>query len=180
MKKINKVFIATSLDGYIADAQGSIDWLHATPNPDQIDMGYAVFMDGVDALLMGRSTFETVCGFDIEWPYDKPVYVWSSTLEKIPEAYADNVSLVRGTVEEAMESIYADKHNKVYVDGGRTIQSFLKADCIDEMIITTIPVMLGRGVKLFGEMPNRLRFSCVETQLFLDSVVQNKYVRQRD
>ncbi|SHJ20520.1 dihydrofolate reductase family protein [Aquimarina spongiae] len=80
MKKTNKVFIATSLDGYIADKDGGIDWLHAIPNPDNIDMRYNEFTSQIDALVMGRTTFETVCGFDIDWPYSKKVFVLSNSL----------------------------------------------------------------------------------------------------
>lgn len=67
----NIVYIATSLDGYIADRDGGLDWLHSIPNPDHSDFGWAEFMAGVDALVMGRTTFETVCGFDCDWPYNK-------------------------------------------------------------------------------------------------------------
>jgi dihydrofolate reductase len=70
MTKKNSVFIATSLEGYIADKNGGIDWLHATPNSDNEDMGYVEFTKGIDALVMGRVTFETVCGFDVDWPYE--------------------------------------------------------------------------------------------------------------
>ena len=71
----NKVFIATSIDGYIADIHGNIEWLDSIPNPDGIDMGYYSFFDGIDAILMGRSSFEKVLSFGIEWPYTKPVFV---------------------------------------------------------------------------------------------------------
>lgn len=75
MNKKNSVFIATSLDGFIADKNGGIDWLHSLPNPDNDDMGYGAFMTQIDALIMSRKTFETVCGFDMDWPYTKPVFV---------------------------------------------------------------------------------------------------------
>jgi len=81
----NVVYIATSLDGYIADANGSLDWLNTVPNPDSTDYGFADFMDGIDALVMGRKTFETVLGFGGDWPYSKPVFVLSSTLKALPE-----------------------------------------------------------------------------------------------
>jgi dihydrofolate reductase len=74
----NIVFIATSIDGYIADKDGGLDWLHATPNPDNHDLGYADLMSRIDALVMGRKTFDTVCGFDCDWPYSKPVFVLSN------------------------------------------------------------------------------------------------------
>jgi len=81
MNRTNSVFIATSLDGYIADRNGKIDWLNTIPNPDNNDMGYTEFTKGIDALLMGRKTFETVLGFDGDWPYNKPVFVLSNKLK---------------------------------------------------------------------------------------------------
>ena len=79
---MNKVFIATSLDGFIADKNGGIDWLHSIPNPDNNDMGYVEFTNGVDALLMGRTTFETVIGFDVPWPYNKPCFCIEQQTER--------------------------------------------------------------------------------------------------
>ena len=77
------VYIAQSLDGYIAGPNGELDWLYEVENPDDSDFGYAEFIDQVDALVMGRNTFEMVLSFDV-WPYTKPVYVASSTLESVP------------------------------------------------------------------------------------------------
>lgn len=76
----NIVFIARSLDGYIAGPNGELDWLHATPNPDGIDMGFGALVEEVDAIVMGRGTIEVVCGFEGPWPYSKPIYVLSNTL----------------------------------------------------------------------------------------------------
>ena len=177
---INKVFIATSLDGYIADKNGSIDWLHSIPNPDQNDMGYAEFMSDIDALIMGRNTFQTVCGFDIEWPYHKHVYVLSNTLTSIPKDFQEYASLVNGSLSQVLESIHSQGHQKLYIDGGSTIQSFLKEDLIDELIITTIPIVLGGGIALFGELTEPLTFKCVESKIYLDSIVQSKFVRKRN
>jgi dihydrofolate reductase len=84
---LNKVFIATSLDGFIADKNGSVDFLYEYPEPEGEDMGFYNFMFGIDALLMGRKTFETVLGFGVAWPYTKPVFVWSSTLKAIPQRH---------------------------------------------------------------------------------------------
>ena len=79
----NTVFIATSLDGYIADKDGGLDWLNSIPNPDNLDMGWVNFIDRIDALVMGRRTFDKVCSFNCEWPYSKPVFVLSNSLESI-------------------------------------------------------------------------------------------------
>lgn len=177
---MNSVFIATSLDGHIADRNGGIDWLHAVPNPEGIDMGYRDFMSRADAILMGRNTFETVCGFDMDWPYEKPVYVLSSRLDSIPTHYAQKATLVNGTLQEVLDRIHADGYSHLYIDGGTTIQNFLKEDLIDEMIITQIPILLGGGTSLFGELAEPLDFRCVDSAIYLDSIVQSRYVRVRD
>ena len=179
VEKKNKVFIATSLDGYIADKNGGIDWLHTIPNPDNIDMGYGEFTSQIDALVMGRTTFETVCGFDMDWPYQKPVFVLSNSMTSIPNDYQDKAELVKGTLKEILERIYKKGCNRLYIDGGKTIHSFLIDDLIDEMTITIIPTLLGGGIPLFTELPNRLDFECVDSKIYLDKVVQNFFVRKR-
>lgn len=178
MNQKNSVFIATSLDGYIADKNGNIDWLHAVPNPDQNDMGYLNFMADKDALVMGRTTFETVCGFDIDWPYDKPAFVLSTTLTKVPENLESKVFLVSGELKDVLRLIHEKGFNKLYIDGGKVIQSFLKEDLIDELIITIIPTLLGGGTKLFSELDAPLNFQCIESNIYLDQVVQNHFVRK--
>ncbi|GMQ31660.1 dihydrofolate reductase family protein [Algoriphagus confluentis] len=179
MMKKNKVFIATSLDGFIADREGGIDWLHSIPSPEHNDMGYSAFISGIDALVMGRTTFETVCGFDIPWPYTQPVFVLSNSLSSIPDSYSGKAELVRGSLQEILSEIHAKGYFQLYIDGGKTIQSFLKEDLIDELTLTTIPVLLGGGIPLFSELPRRLDFACVESKLYLDKVAQNRYIRMR-
>lgn len=175
----NSVFIATSSDGYIADQNGGLDWLQSVPNPDNDDMGYSKFMAEVDALIMGRNTFETVCDFDMEWPYDKPVFVLSNSLEAVPEEYISKAEVVNGDLKNIIEKIHNKGYNRLYIDGGSTIKSFLKEDLIDEMIITTIPVMLGGGIPLFTEPQSSMGFERVETKMYLDTVAQNRFVRKR-
>lgn len=179
MNKKNSVFIATSLDGYIADKNGGIDWLHAIPNPNNDDMGFVDFMNKVDALVMGRTTFETVCSFDIDWPYSKPVFVLSNKLNEIPEAYRDKAFLVKGTLTEILKEIHEKGFNKLYIDGGTTIRSFLKEDLIDEMVLTTIPVLLGGGSSLFSELPKELNFELIETKTYLNQITQSCYRRKK-
>jgi len=176
---INSVFIATSLDGYIADKNGGINWLHSIPNLDNDDMGYVEFINGIDALIMGRKTFETVLGFDVDWPYNKPVFVLSNKLTEIPESYKDKAFLVKGKLPEILEQIHEKGLNRLYIDGGTTIRNFLKADLIDEMILTTIPILLGGGSPLFMELPNELNFELTGAKTFLNQITQNHYKRKR-
>jgi len=179
MNKKNSVFIATSIDGYISDKNGGIDWLHSIPNPTNDDLGYAEFSSDIDALVMGRITFETICGFDIDWPYDKPVFVLSNTIDEIPENLAEKAFLVKGTLTEILGQIYKKGFFQLYIDGGNTIGNFLKADLIDEMIITTIPILLGGGTPLFSKLPNELKFELIKTKTFLNQIVQSHYRRKK-
>lgn len=172
-------FIATSLDGFIADRNGGVDFLEMIPNPDQLDMGYVAFNEKIDALVMGRKSFETVCGFDVPWPYDKPVFVLSNTLREIPEEYSGKAFLVSGKIREVLDELEHRGYHRFYIDGGKTIQSFLKEDLIEEMIITVFPVLLGRGIPLFGELDNQLEFDLVSSQVYLDQLVQLHYRRKR-
>lgn len=178
MEKRNLVFIGASLDGYIADRNGGLNWLTAIPNPEQSDMGYTEFMAQVDALVMGRKTFETVCGFEGDWPYAKPIFIVSRTLDTIAEEYRDKAELVKGSLVQILEKIHNKGYHRLYIDGGVTIQNFLKEDLIDEITITTIPIVLGGGSALFSILPKELEFTLVASKVFLDQLVQNHYIRK--
>jgi len=176
---INKVFIATSLDGFISDKNDNIDWLHSIPNPEMDDMGYMAFINQVDGIVMGRNTFETVCGFDIEWPYEIPVFVLSNRLSDLPQEFKNKAEIVKGALHEVVESLNHRGYKSLYIDGGKTIQSFLQEDLIDEITITRIPILLGGGTPLFGLMDNALQFECIESKIYLGQVVQNVFKRKR-
>lgn len=173
----NIVYIATSIDGYIADKDGGLDWLDSIPNPDNLDFGWADFMGRIDALVMGRNTFDTVCGFDGAWPYPKPVFVLSNSMISIPEAYRDKAEIVSGPLPEIVKSLNARGFADLYIDGGKTVQSFLQADLIDELIVTQIPILLGGGVPLFGALTEPIILEHINTQVYLDAMVQTHYRR---
>lgn len=174
----NAVFIATSLDGFIADAEGGVGWLETVPNPEGDDVGYLAFTAEIDALLMGRHSFETVLGFGVDWPYTMPVFVLSSTMTRVPEGYADKVQLVSGSPEAILQEIHDQGYYNLWIDGGRTIQSFLRAGLVDELIITTIPVLLGGGIPLFGALPKPLELELVKSDVYLNALVQRHYRRK--
>ena len=175
----NRVFIATSLDGYIADRDGGLDWLHATPNPDELDFGYSQFMESIQAVVMGRKTFEVVSSFDIDWPYTKPVFIASDSLESIPAPYHQHVELVSGSPDQITRQLNERGFEQCYIDGGATIRRFLDADLIDELTITRLPILLGGGVPLFTELNRSLGFQHVHTEVWLDTLVQTCYRRVR-
>jgi dihydrofolate reductase len=174
----NIVYIATSLDGYIADKNGSLDWLQSIPNPDNLDFGWGEFMGQVDALIMGRNTFATVCGFDGEWPYPVPVFVLSNSMTSIADKYKDKAEIVSGPLAKIVESLNDRGLSNLYIDGGKTIQSFLQADLIDELTITHIPILLGGGTPLFGSLVKSLAFEHINTQVHLNAMVQSTYRRK--
>lgn len=179
MDNKNSVFIAKSLDGYIANKNGGIEWLHSIPNPDNSDMGYNAFIERIDALVMGRKTLEVVLGFGIPWPYTKPVFVFSNTLTSLPDNLNGKVELVSGSLYKVLAHIHKMGMHKLYIDGGTVIQSFLKEDLIDEMILSTIPVLLGDGIPLFGMLSGIMKFEYVKSEVFLDAITQVTYQRIR-
>lgn len=172
------VFIATSLDGFIARSDGDLDWLdraNALVPPGE-DCGYGAFMATVDALIMGRATFEKVLGFG-GWPYGgTPVSVLSRTLRQLPEGAPDNVELLRASPAEVVEMARDRGHGSLYIDGGKTIRSFLRAGLITDLTVTTIPILLGSGIPLFGELEGDMALRHVATRAFPFGFVQSQYV----
>ncbi len=143
-------------------------------------MGYAEFISKQDAIVMGRNTFETVIGFEVEWPYPLTVFVLSNSLQKIPMEYADKAELLKGEPAQIQAQLNQRGYHRLYIDGGSTIRQFLNAGGIDELIITTIPVLLGGGIRLFDELNQRQWFKCIETKRFLGSIVQNRFVKESE
>lgn len=179
MSGSNRVFIATSMDGYIADRNDGLEWLDSFPEINTIDTGYDAFMAGIDALLMGRRTFDVVCNFEGDWPYTKPVFVASHTMQKVPEELVGRVVLVRGNPKQMVQSIHQKGYSNLYIDGGKLVQEFLRADLLDSMIITKIPILLGGGIPLFGELEKPIKFVCTQTKHFLGKIAQSHYTRMK-
>lgn len=171
------VYIATSLDGFIARLDGDIDWL---TRPDYTidgeDFGYAAFMASVDALVMGRNTYEKVRSFGGAWPYgDKPVIVLSTSQPVVPDERTGRVEVLTLSPAEVVEHVRQRRFRHVYLDGGQTIQAFLRVNLVDELIITRIPVLLGRGLPLFGETGRDIHLQHVQTDSFPNGFVQSRY-----
>lgn len=177
------IFIATSLDGFIARPDGDIDWLTPTPEMAELsqgeDYGYDAFLSSIDALVMGRHSFEKVLTFDA-WPYgDKPVFVLSSKPIRIDPKLAGSVSQLGGNPQDICEELARRGFRELYVDGGKTAQRFLAAGMVDRIIITRVPIVLGAGIPLFGATPSDLRLTHVRTQAFPSGMVQSEYRMQR-
>lgn len=166
------VFIGTSLDGFIARANGDLDFL---PPGGGEPHGYDEFMATVDALVIGRKTFDTVLSFDA-WPYgEKPVFVLSTrTLATVPLGAV--VERMSGDPAEIVSQLAARGVRHIYVDGGITIQRFLQAGLIQRLIITRVPVIIGAGIPLFGAIPRDILLGHVGTRQYASGLVQSEYV----
>lgn len=166
------VFVGTSLDGFIARPDGGLDWLPA----DNVEPhGYEELMASVDALVIGRNTFEIVLGFG-GWAYgDKQVFVLSSgVIDRAPEGAS--VEHLSGEPAEIVAGLEDRGFRHLYVDGGITVQRFLRAGLIDRIIITRIPVLIGTGIPLFGQLNRDVLLEHIETRQFRGGLVQSEYV----
>lgn len=157
-----EVFIATSLDGFIARPDGTIDWLERAQAaaPAGEDFGYAAFMAGVDVLVMGRKTFESVQGFD-PWPYQgTPVHVMTRQADlPVPPVLRRRVQLSALAPAELLMRLAAQGVRRVYLDGGELIRAFLAEDLVDRVTVTTVPVLIGHGRRLFGPLGSDRRWT---------------------
>ncbi len=161
------VYVATSLDGFIARENGDLDWLSgADIEGSGEDYGFHEFMDSVDILVMGRKTFEMVVSSG-EWPYgNRQVVVLSSRPVQIPSDLAGTVELQSCSPTELVRQLSERGAKHLYIDGGKTIQGFLNAGLIHQIIITKIPVLIGEGISLFGPVCKDIKLRHIETISF--------------
>ena len=172
------VFIATSLDGYIARPNGDIDWLDEanTTLPEGEDGGFTAFMQSVDALVMGRNTYEKVRSFGF-WPYgDTSVIVMSRNPIVFPDDLPKTLQHSSEKPQDLCERLSRSGVEHIYVDGGNTIQRFMAARLVDALTITVIPVILGEGISLFGPINSDVSLTLVDTKTYNNGFVQLKYV----
>ncbi|MBX3201615.1 MAG: dihydrofolate reductase [Labilithrix sp.] len=166
------VFIATSVDGFVAGPNDELDWLASVERPDE-DYGYKAFIDTVDVLVMGRRSYEVVLGFP-EWRYEGTrVIVLSKSLQ--PGNMRHGAELFAGSPTELVAGLRAQGSRRAYVDGAAVIRSFLEAELVDDLTISVIPVILGRGIRLFGDALPRRDLVLEENLAFPSGLVQSRY-----
>jgi dihydrofolate reductase len=169
------VFIATSIDGYIAKKDGNLEWLTKFSPPTQEnedkDCGFSKFFSDVDVLVMGKNSYEVVSNFDT-WPYEgKRVIVLSSTIASV----CKKAELFNGDIAQLIEKLHAEGIEHIYVDGGNTISRFLNMGLIDQMIISIIPVVLGNGIPLFSKINNDKWCRLASSHAYSNGLVQLRY-----
>lgn len=166
-------YIGTSLDGFIARKNGEIDWLIQFDS-EEINQSYAGFSNGIDAILMGRGTFEKVLTFP-DWLYQQKVFVLSSQIKQIPDNLQEKVTIISMRPREALLFLSNEGYSNIYVDGGKVIQSFLNENLLDELIITKVPVLIGDGIPLFGKLTKDINLKHIQTNLFKNGLVKSHY-----
>lgn len=171
------VYIATSLDGFIARKDGGLDWL-PVPVEGGEDYGYAEFMSAIDFIVMGRNTYEKVLSFG-GWHYDRKVIVLTSRELTLSPDLADKVESLHLSPRELVHELERRGAKGIYLDGGVTIQRFLREGLVDEMTITTIPILIGEGLPLFGALDADINLQLLATTSFSNGFVQNKYAVQK-
>lgn len=169
------VFIATSLDGFIARPDGDIDWLLQRDDPTE-DHGYSAFIADKDVIVMGRGSYEKALTFDT-WFYDRPVVVLSEQLadSAVPEALTGKLRFSNLKPRDLMEEMARQGVRRVYVDGGQLVQSFLREGLVADMVITTVPVLIGSGRSLFGALEQDIDLKLVSSRCFPSGLVQSTY-----
>lgn len=164
------IYIAASIDGYIARTDGSLDWLDRVNSPGE-DYGFQGFFDSFDALILGRKTYETVMSVN-EWPYkNKRVIVLSRTLGSVHR----DASLFKGDIHELVSMLHAEGIRHIWVDGGVTMSQFLSSMLVDQLILSVIPIILGSGTPLFNAVKQELPCRLLSTKSYQSGLVQLQY-----
>ncbi|ORT52829.1 dihydrofolate reductase [Vibrio sp. qd031] len=178
------VYIAASVDGYIAKHNGDVSWLDSVGNRqadmgDHADMGWHAYFSSVDCLVMGRKCMQVIADMNLsldQWPYgDTRIVVLSNTLKQLPKTLHGNVELYSGDIYSLIELLEQDGHKHVYVDGGQTIQSFLELKLIHQITITRAPILLGGGIPLFAKMPLPILLKQAKSIAYANDFVQEHY-----
>ena len=174
------VYVGCSVDGFIARTDHRLDFLDSA-EPVEGDMGFTDFMASIDVLVMGRTTFEVVIdlvtGDDgLRWPYqDVPVVVMSTGNPAVPIELEGSVETTDKAPADLLDELSARGFRHVYLDGGRTIQSFLRDGLVDEITVTTIPILIGAGIPLFGALDGDIVLEHVDTVVFENGCLQTRY-----
>ena len=171
------VYIGTSLDGFIARKDGDIEWLTQFANEEAMH-AYEEFMKRVDAIVIGKGTFEKILTFP-SWPYEKKAFLLSTSIKQVPDIARDKITLLSMPPKELLHYLRAKGFSGIYVDGGKVIQSFLEGDLIDELIISKVPLLLGDGIPLFNHLTATLEFDHIRTQVSTNGLVRSYYERKR-
>jgi dihydrofolate reductase len=170
------VYVGTSLDGFIARTNGDFDWLSHFANDEAI-RAYEELIDRIDAIVIGRGTFEKVLTFP-SWPYDKKVFVLSTSMTETPASLREKVTILSMDPGALLNHLSGMGYSTIYVDGGKVIQAFLKEGLVNELIISKAPILIGSGIPLFGYLDQDIEFRHIRTDVCSNGLVRSFYERK--
>jgi len=179
------VFIATSVDGFIAKEDGSVDWLQSSGKSDvnlgdQADMGMNDYMFSIDCMIMGRKCMDKISSMNLtpeQWPYGETrIIVLSNTITQAPENLKGKVEMYSGDLNALISKLESEGYSHAYIDGGTTIQSFINLKLINEITITRAPILLGTGKSLFGKTFKDIKLEQAKAIAFPNDFVQVNYL----
>jgi dihydrofolate reductase len=169
------LYIATTLDGKIARKDGSLDWLFALANPNQIDHGYADFLKSIGTTIMGKNTYNEILGFDVEWPY-KGMDSYIATTDKEFQAKTPETYIISNNIAGLINKLKGQSQKVIWlIGGGHLISYFLNNDLLDRMILTLIPTIIGEGIYLFPDNPKETKWILSNVEKFETGVVNLTY-----
>lgn len=178
------VFIATSVDGYIATEDGGIDWLETAGSPevdlgDDADMGFSSYINRVDCMIMGRKCMEKISGFNLsqeQWPYGNiRIIALSRTINEPPENLRGKVEIYSGKILELIDNLDKNGFKHAYIDGGTTITSFINLELITDLCLTRVPILLGSGIPLFGKLEKQVKLVESYSKTYPNNFIQVRY-----
>lgn len=169
------LYIATSLDGFIARPDGNLDWLTSTPTPITGDYGYAAFLDSIGTIIMGRKTYDAIIGFGVEWPYGG-LDTYVITRNKELKIRSPDTFLLTEDIKDNVTKLKLKTNKDIWlVGGGHLVTKFINEGLLDKMIITVIPKIIGEGLPLFAYKPHETNWKLIETKQFDTDVLQLTY-----
>lgn len=173
MRKL-RLYIAASLDGYIASKNGGLEWLYEVPNPENIDHGYHEFFSSIDTVIMGMNTYRTIVSFGVDWPYTgKRCYVFTTTQGVEPDG---NVTFVSSDATAFVEALKEEEGKDIWLLGGGLFNaSMLKANLIDDIMVCVVPAVVGKGIKIFEGLVDEVGLKLVKSKVFDTGMVLLEY-----
>lgn len=169
------VMMAITLDGFVARKDHSLDWLMKQDTEGE-EHGFATFLANIDVIVMGSGSYRTVLGFDA-WPYEKPVVVMSNTLSQgdVPAELQGKVEMTGLDPQSLMDEMERRGWTRVYVDGGAIVQSFMRLGLVQDLKLAIVPILIGDGIRLFGDLPADVDLKLTETKGFASGLVEMRY-----
>ncbi|MEP3277677.1 MAG: dihydrofolate reductase family protein [Stappiaceae bacterium] len=169
------VMMAITLDGFVARKDHALDWLMKQKTQDE-DHGFEAFLASIDVIVMGSGSYRTVLGFGA-WPYDKPVVVMSNSMARddIPPELQDKVEITGLAPLALMDELHAKGRERVYVDGGAVVQSFMRLGLVDDLKLAIVPILIGEGIRLFGDLTDDIDLKLLDSKAFPSGLVEMRY-----